>query len=60
MMKRAVVFLVVISLAYGISAGQTVKETRDVKGFTSIGFGIAGNLYVKIGPQFSVELEGEK
>jgi hypothetical protein len=60
MMKRALVFLVIISLAYGFSAGQTVKETRDVKGFTSVGFGIAGNLYVKIGPQFSVELEGEK
>ena len=60
MMKRAVVLLVIMSLAYGISAGQTVKETRNVKGFTTVGFGIAGNLYVKIGPEFSVVLEGEE
>ena len=60
MMKRAAAFLFIISLVYGFSAGQTVKETRDVKGFTSVGFGIAGNLYIKIGPQFKVELEGEK
>lgn len=60
MMKRAVVFLVIMSLAYAVSAGQTVKETRDVKGFTTIGFGIAGNLYIKIGPEFSVILEGDK
>ncbi len=58
-MKRALVFLVIMSLAYGISAGQ-VRESRSVKGFTSVGFGIAGNLYIKIGPQFSVELEGDK
>jgi Putative auto-transporter adhesin, head GIN domain len=59
-MKKAAAFLVIMSLVYGFSAGQTVKETRDVKGFTSVGFSIAGNLYIKIGPQFSVELEGEK
>jgi len=60
MMKRAIVFLVIMSLVYAVSAGQTVKETRDVKGFTAVGFGIAGNLYIKIGPEFSVVLEGEK
>ncbi|OFY62237.1 MAG: hypothetical protein A2V64_00625 [Bacteroidetes bacterium RBG_13_43_22] len=59
-MKRAAAFVIIISLVFGFSAGQTVKETRDVKGFTSVGFGIAGNLYIKIGPQFKVELEGEK
>jgi hypothetical protein len=60
MMKRAALFLVIISLVYGFTAGQGVKETRDLKGFTSVGFGIAGNLYVNIGPQFKVELEGDK
>jgi len=60
MMKRAAAFLVIMSLVYGFSEGQTVKETRDVKGFTSVGLGIAGNLYIKIGPQFSIEFEGEK
>jgi len=60
MMKRAVLFLVIMSLVYSISAGQNIKETRDVKGFSTIGFGIAGNLYIKIGPEFSVILEGDK
>ena len=60
MMKRAALLLVIMSLVYSFSAGQTVKETRDLDGFTSIGFGIAGNLYIEIGPQFSVVLEGDE
>jgi len=44
-----------------MAAGQsTVKETRDVKGFTKISYGISGNLSIKIGSEFSVVLEGEK
>lgn len=31
-----------------------------MKGFSSIGFGISGNLYVKIGQDFSVVLEGDE
>ncbi|MFH0842068.1 MAG: head GIN domain-containing protein [Bacteroidota bacterium] len=57
-MKKALVLIIVTGLIYGLAAGQTVKETRDLKGFTSVGFGVPGNLYIKIGPQFSVELEG--
>lgn len=60
MMKKALLLLFILSLTYSISTGQTVKESRDLKGFTSVGFGISGSLYIKIGPQFSVELEGEK
>ncbi len=41
------------------ASGQE-RETRDLKGFTKIGFGIAGDLNIKIGPQFSVVLEGDK
>jgi len=59
-MKKVFSLFVIISLSYSLAEGQTVKETRDLKGFTSVGFGIAGNLYIKIGPQFSVELEGNK
>ncbi len=60
MMKRAALLLVIMSLVYSVSAGQTVKESRDLDGFTTIGFGIAGNLYIEIGPQFSVVLEGDR
>jgi hypothetical protein len=45
----------------GFSADQSgVKETRDVKGFTKVGFGVSGNLYINFGPEFKVVLEGEK
>ena len=44
-----------------LCTGQSVtKETRNVKGFSSVNFGIAGNLTIKLGPEFSVVLEGEK
>jgi hypothetical protein len=63
-MKRNLLYsLIIISLVMVNSAasGQNiVKETRNLKGFSQIGYGIAGDLQVKIGPEFSVVLEGEK
>ena len=63
-MKRNLLCLIaVLNLAILTTAafGQsTEKETRDVKGFTKISYGISGNLNIKIGPQFSVVLEGDK
>jgi hypothetical protein len=50
-----------IILATGTLAGQTsVKETRNITGFTEIGFSIAGNLYIKTGNEFSFTIEGDK
>jgi hypothetical protein len=44
-----------------VAIGQsTVKETRNLRGFSRVSFGIAGDLKIKIGPEFSVVLEGEK
>ena len=63
MKKNLLCLLAVIGLAMtttGVSGQNTVKETRDVKGFTKISYGISGNLNIKIGPEFSVVLEGEK
>jgi hypothetical protein len=41
--------------------GQSVeKETRNVEGFTKVSFGVPGNLYISIGPDFNVILEGDK
>jgi hypothetical protein len=60
-MKKFTAFLLATFLISFIAAGQsTVKETRDVKGFTKISYGISGNLTIKIGTEFSVVLEGEK
>ncbi len=60
-MKKIAAFLIPAILAASVTFGQTAtKETRNVKGFTKISYGISGNLIIKIGPQFSVVLEGEK
>jgi hypothetical protein len=61
-MKRVIILSAIIVAMFAIAGnvnGQT-KETRNVKGFSKISFGVAGNLYVKIGPEFNVVIEGEK
>lgn len=42
-----------------ISSVNAQSEKRDHRNFTEIGFGVAGDLYVKTGPEFSVKLEGD-
>jgi hypothetical protein len=63
-MKRGVIFpavIMVLILSPGFAYGQPVdKETRNVKDFSKVSFGVAGNLYINIGPEFSVVLEGNK
>ncbi len=59
MMKRSAALFIIMLLVTGITAGQE-RETRNLKGFDRIGFGISGNLTIKIGPQFSVALEGNR
>jgi len=63
-MKRGIilsVFVLGIAVSSGFAVGQPdEKETRDVKDFTKVSFGVAGNLYINIGPEFKVVLEGEK
>jgi len=59
MMKRYAVLFIIMLLVTGITAGQE-RETRNLSGFNRIGFGISGNLTIKIGSQFSVALEGNK
>ena len=55
------VFAAALVMATGNLFGQsTEKETRNVSGFSEIGFAIAGNLYIKIGTEFSVVLEGDR
>lgn len=58
-MKKATALLSVAVLMCGFASGQT-KETRDLKGFTKISYGVSGDLKIKIGPEFSVVLEGNK
>jgi hypothetical protein len=55
------VFIAALILSTGSIIGQSAeKETRNASGFTEIGFGISGNLSVKIGSEFSITLEGDR
>ena len=63
-MKRQVLIpalIFAISLSSGISYGQSgVKEKRNVTGFSEVSFGVAGNLFIKFGPEYEVTIEGSK
>jgi hypothetical protein len=63
-MKRGIILSAIVfalTLANCFSSGQTTdKETRNVAGFTKISFGVSGNLYVNLGSEFKVVLEGDK
>jgi hypothetical protein len=58
-MKKAVSLLFALAILTSFASGQH-KETRDEKGFSKVNFGISGDLKIKIGPEFSVVLEGDK
>jgi hypothetical protein len=55
----ALILTVTVSAVFAGNQSD-VKETRNVSGFTKVNFGVAGNLYITIGPEFKVVLEGEK
>jgi hypothetical protein len=63
-MKRSIIlsFIMVflaITTSYAVNQSDE-KETRDLSGFTKVNFGVAGNLYINIGPEFKVVLEGDR
>jgi hypothetical protein len=61
-MKKAILsaaILVVVILSASHATGQT-KETRNVSGFTRVSFGVAGDLYVNIGPEYKLVIEGDR
>lgn len=63
-MKKIIILLAFIlsTIVFAdFSSGQSVvTETRDVKGFTKVNFGVSGNLYINLGPEFKVVIEGDK
>jgi hypothetical protein len=61
-MKKTIysaMFLMTMILATGIASCQS-KDTRNVRGFTKVNFGVAGDLFIKIGPEFKLVLEGDR
>jgi len=63
-MKRRVflsLFILTVFATAGFSKGKEAEqETRDLKGFTKVSFGVPGNLYINLGSEFKVVLEGDK
>jgi hypothetical protein len=60
-MKKAIlsaVFLTIVIFSASLASGQT-KETRNVNDFTKVSFGVAGNLFINIGPEFKLVIEGD-
>jgi hypothetical protein len=53
------VLLTLLSTAY-INGQSAEKETRNVTDFTQVSFGVPGNLYISIGHDYKVVLEGDK
>lgn len=58
-------FLSLLIVAFTAAAGfskdsEVVKETRNLTGFTKVSFGISGDLFINLGSEFTVVLEGEK
>ncbi len=53
--------LLTVHLVSGFTYGQNIiKETRQVRDFNRVSFGVAGNLYINIGPEFRLVIEGDK
>jgi hypothetical protein len=61
-MKKSIFTAVLLGcfiFAAGFVSGQS-KETRNVSGFDKVSFGIAGDLFIRIGPEFKLVLEGDR
>jgi hypothetical protein len=54
---KKVLIMALMTLSAAVVNGQS-KETRDVKGFTKVNFGISGDLFIDFGSDFNVVLEG--
>jgi hypothetical protein len=63
-MKRIVIltaFITAIALTTATAgSGSQEKETRNLSGFTRVSFGVAGDLYITLGSEFKVVLEGDR
>jgi len=58
-MKKGIMLVVAVALL-SFAAHSQSKETRDLKGFSKVSFGIPGELYIDFGSDFKVVLEGDE
>ena len=62
-MKRVIFSVAALLMTVLLSSyiyGQNEKESRDLSGFTKVTFGVPGNLYIHLGSEFKVILEGDR
>jgi len=60
-MKKSFALAVLVILAVQATQAQTpYTEKRNVSGFSEVGFGVAGELIISLGNEYSVVLEGDK
>jgi|WetSurMetagenome_2_1015567.scaffolds.fasta_scaffold01032_12 hypothetical protein len=62
MKKRVLFSLVILISAFTTSsfAQSAYKETRDAKDFDEVSFSLSGEIYITIGNEYKVVLEGDK
>ena len=58
-MKKGFMLLLAVTLL-SLAANAQTKETRDLKGFSKVSFGVSGELYIGFGQDFNVVLEGDR
>jgi hypothetical protein len=51
---------ILVSCVTNVITGQTVKETRDVSGFSEVALSFSGDVFITQGNQFKVEVEADK
>jgi len=60
-MKKSFALAVLVILAVQATQAQTpYTEKRNVSGFSEVGFGVAGELIISLGNEYSVVLEGDR
>lgn len=59
MKKSIILSAIAFVIAVAASAGTIEKETRDLRNFKKVSFGISGDLFISFG-DFNVTLEGNK
>lgn len=60
-MKKLFALAVLVILAVQATQAQTAyTEKRNVSGFSEVGFGVAGELIISLGNEYSVVLEGDR
>jgi len=52
--------LVFLSCVTNVLTGQTVRETRNVSGFTGVSLSFSGDVFITQGNQYKVEVEADK